>query len=94
MFDYSNLLFQYNDREKFIDRIKELMGLTVMQIATTDVSTVESSVAIEDVARIFSEKGMKKLPVVEQGRLVGSISRSDIIRHTMTTMEVVSAEAS
>ncbi len=85
--DSTNMLFQYNDREKFADRIADLLQLNVMRIATKDVISVEASIPLEDVCRIFADRRIKKMPIMEHGKLVGTISRSDIIRATMNTMK-------
>ncbi|TRO46641.1 CBS domain-containing protein, partial [Candidatus Bathyarchaeota archaeon] len=35
--------------------------------------------AVDEAAKIMAEKGIKKLPVIEDGRVVGIVSTSDII---------------
>ncbi|HDI02522.1 MAG TPA: CBS domain-containing protein, partial [Candidatus Aenigmarchaeota archaeon] len=35
---------------------------------------------ITEVARIMCEKGVKRVPVVKNGKLVGIVSRQDIIK--------------
>jgi len=62
--------------------IKEpLSDLRVEDIMSTPVITATSDMDIRDVAAIFAEKRIKRMPVVDsEGRLIGIISRQDIVR--------------
>ena len=42
--------------------------------------TVESETSILEVAKMFLDKPYRRYPVVEDNRLVGQISRSDVLR--------------
>lgn len=55
-------------------------GGTVADFMTPSVETVESDSSILEVAKLFLEKPYKRYPVVEDNRLVGQISRSDVLR--------------
>jgi CBS domain-containing protein len=68
------------DTETFEDKIRNLMGRKVMEIATKRVVTVESNEDIDQVAKILGNKKIKKVPVVSDKKLVGIISRGDIVR--------------
>lgn len=55
-------------------------GHTARQVMTTSVITTTPDADIRDVVRIFQEKRIKRLPVVDDDtRLIGVISLSDII---------------
>jgi CBS domain-containing protein len=45
-----------------------------------DVKTVEADTSIVDVARIFMQNGHGHYPVMQDNRLVGQISRRDLLR--------------
>ena len=47
---------------------------------TTKVETVEPDTDLRDVAEGFMQAEFKRFPVVENGRLVGQISRADVLR--------------
>ncbi len=51
----------------------------VKDIMSKDVKTVSPDSSVEDVAKILSENDMSGLPVVENEKLVGIISESDLI---------------
>ncbi|WP_088227644.1 CBS domain-containing protein [Desulfosporosinus sp. FKB] len=69
------------DTETFDDKIKNLMNCNVMEIATKRVMTVEAEEDLDQVAKVLGNKKIKKVPVVSQGKLVGIISRGDIVRY-------------
>lgn len=52
----------------------------VSAVMTRDVITVSPDATVEDVAKIFTEKRCRHLPVVAEGRLSGLISIGDISR--------------
>src|SRR4051794_36001433 len=47
---------------------------------TTDVRTVEAGADVADVARLLVDEGLRSVPVVDGGRLVGIVSRPDVLR--------------
>jgi CBS domain-containing protein len=55
-------------------------GGTVSDFMSTDVVTVTSDTSIVDVAQLFLEKRYHRYPVVDEGDLVGIISRRDVLR--------------
>ncbi len=52
----------------------------VAAVMTPEVSTVAPGTSAHDIARLFFEKGIKRVPVVADGKIVGLVSRSDLIR--------------
>jgi CBS domain-containing protein len=44
--------------------------------------TIAEDATAEEAARLMGEKGIKKLPVMGGGRLVGIVTSTDLIRHT------------
>lgn len=59
---------------------EEEMGGRVRDCMTSSVEVVNHDANIIEVAKIFIEKGRRRLPVTRGGKLVGQISRSDILR--------------
>ena len=53
---------------------------TVAEYMTTDVVTVPPTVDIYYVAGIFLNNKFRRLPVVKDGRIVGAITRYDLLR--------------
>lgn len=59
---------------------KALETLTAGDIMTEKPATVDLEAPVTDVIQILQEHRILRVPVTERGRLVGIISRSDIIR--------------
>lgn len=55
-------------------------GGPVSELMVTDVKTVEASMSIMDIAQLFMESGIRRFPVISGNRLVGQISRRDVLR--------------
>ncbi len=65
-----------NSLLKLLDPKKTKVG----SIMTKSPVTIEASASLEDAAKLMTEKNVTKLPVLDEGTLVGVISASDIIR--------------
>ena len=85
--DTTNMLYRIQDDESFIERVADLIDLNVMRIATKNTVAVQTGSELEEACRVMANKRIKKMPVVNtQGALVGSLSRSDIVRATMENL--------
>ena len=47
---------------------------------TTDVVTVDATVSLLDIAQLFVTTVYRRFPVLVEGRVVGVISRRDVVR--------------
>ena len=52
----------------------------VGDIMTSSVITVEASTSLSDIGQLLLEHGIKRVPVMRGERLVGVVSRTDVIR--------------
>lgn len=66
--------------KKFEKELKKMTGQTVGDIYTEDVESVKSTCLLSEVADIMSSKKIHAVPVVDGKKLVGVISRIDLIR--------------
>jgi len=55
-------------------------GGPVSQLMTADVETVDADMSIIDLAELFKASGFRRYPVMKDNRLVGQISRKDVLR--------------
>ena len=69
------------DNEELEEREQRVLGLNVLELAQKKVVTVSWNEELENIAAILGEKRIKKLPVEQNGVLVGVISRGDVIRN-------------
>ncbi|MBW2282401.1 MAG: CBS domain-containing protein [Deltaproteobacteria bacterium] len=56
------------------------MGLTARDVMQGEVHVVDSKMKLSGLQDAFLEKGVSGFPVVDNGRLVGVVSRSDVVR--------------
>lgn len=66
--------------ESIQERLATIGNKAALSLATRNVITVDVDESAEDAFRILSEKRIKKVPVVHEGHLVGTLSRKDILR--------------
>ena len=59
---------------------KKLAAATAEEAMTTPAATIEASRSTTAAAELMVERGVNRLPVVEDGRLVGLVSRADLVR--------------
>ena len=55
-------------------------GGPVSSYMSKDVKTVNAEMSIVDLAQEFADKGFRRFPVTDSNRLVGQISRRDVLR--------------
>lgn len=63
-------------------------GLKSSQIMSSDIVTISPEINIHEAAGIFSKIRFHRLPVVENGRLVGILSISDLAKKRIYLAEV------
>ncbi|HCH24934.1 MAG TPA: CBS domain-containing protein [Oceanospirillaceae bacterium] len=59
---------------------EEEVGGTVGEFMTRTIDTIDANTDIIAVAEQFIHRGRRRIPVVEDGKLVGQVSRKDILR--------------
>ena len=64
---------------RFEGRLKKAIASTVEELMTPDPVTVEADATVKQAARIISAKHHNRLPVVQHGRLVGVVTRIDVL---------------
>ncbi len=55
-------------------------GATVAEIMTRQVVSVSETTPLAEVAALLLQHGIKRVPVLHEGRLVGLVSRGDLVR--------------
>ena len=82
--DMTSFITVWYDSESFDQK---LLRINVMELATTKIIGAEPDETVDEVARTLGKKRIKKLPVIEDGKLVGMVSRHNIIRYIINYHE-------
>lgn len=65
--------------KRFEERFRKAIAATVGDMMTPDPITVDADTDVKEAARIIAERRHNRLPVVEHGRLVGVVTRLDVL---------------
>ncbi len=63
----------------FEDRLRKAFASTAEDMMTRDPATVGPDTSVAEAARVIHDSGHNRLPVVEHGRLVGVVTRVDVL---------------
>jgi len=64
----------------------------VTDIMTTDVLTVSPDTQLGDIASLLEENGIKRVPVVTDGKLVGIVSRANLVQAIATIGKTIKTQ--
>ncbi len=67
----------------FEEELRRALGTVAADVMTREVQTVKPDDDISVAATLMVDRGLNPIPVLNDGRLEGIISRSDIIRHIL-----------
>ena len=65
--------------KRFEDRLRKAFASTAADMMTEDPITVSPGTSVDEAAQIIHDSGHNRLPVVEHGRLVGVVTRLDVL---------------
>lgn len=80
---YSTLLTGLAKNELTRKNAENLMKENVMDIAKKEVVSVTSTTSLEEIASLFGFRQLKKIPVIDNGKLVGVVNRSRFSRRVL-----------
>jgi CBS domain-containing protein len=63
----------------FRDRLRKATAATAEDLMTRDPITIEAGASVHEAARLIAAKKHNRLPVIEHGRLVGVVTRLDVL---------------
>jgi len=70
----------FENGERLARDYRKLVGLTVGDVMTRPALVISPVFGIETAAAILDNRQIRRLPVVQNGRLVGIVSRGDLIK--------------
>jgi CBS domain-containing protein len=63
--------------------------LTARQVMTSPVLTISETASIDEAAKLMAKKKVRKLPVMNKGKLVGIITFTDIVNNVLTMLSML-----
>ena len=73
--------FLYLEDTKEIDEdLHKMLGLTAEEVMTREVVTMDADDTVENLATLIEEQHINPIPVIKNNKLVGIVSRSDIVK--------------
>ena len=64
---------------RYEGRLKKAFASRVADLMTADPVTIEAEASVAEAGRIIVRRGHNRLPVIEHGRLVGVVTRVDVL---------------
>jgi CBS domain-containing protein len=65
---------------KFEERFRKAFGTKVDEVMSKDIIEISPEASVHDAATMMADNEVNRLPVVEDNRLVGIVTRGDIVR--------------
>ena len=65
---------------KFETRLRKMFGTKVADIMSREVVTIAPDASVYDAAALMADRTINRVPVLEKGRLVGILTRGDIVK--------------
>ena len=72
---------------RFEHEVRKAVGATVADVMDADPPSCSEDDTLERVATLMHDRGLSRLPVVRDGRLVGIVARGDLVRALVTLPE-------
>jgi CBS domain-containing protein len=68
-------------------------GATAGDVMTRQVTSVTEDTDVDEVSRLFVNQRLRRVPVLADGRLVGIVSRSDVLRGVLRAAQAAAPTA-
>ena len=63
--------------------------LTARQVMTSPVVTINETASIEEAAKLMARKKVRKIPVMNEQKLVGIVTFTDLVNKVLTTISIL-----
>lgn len=74
---------------KIVDQSIDPSVVRVKEVMSSPLVTVSPDVGVEEAAGLMAKRGIKKLPVVEDGRLVGIVTSMDVMKTAPLLVDLI-----
>ena len=79
-FSILDMMIYLETPQHYQERLTHMLGTTAKEIMSKPAKVIAPNATIEELAELMVGRRMNPIPVVENGQLVGIVSRSDIVR--------------
>lgn len=69
---------------KFDNEFRKAVAAKVADVMTENPLTIDADASLSDAATLLVERDVSRLPVLKEGRLVGIVSKSDLVRSLLS----------
>ncbi len=66
--------------ERRVNRYRKAVGTTARDLMTENVVTAGDETSVRDLAHLMLSRGVNRIPIVTDGRVVGIVTRADILK--------------
>lgn len=73
-------IIYYNGVERYNEDFKKMLARTAREIMSSRLITVTEETEIDEIGKLMISRNIKRVPVVRGEKMVGIISRADIIK--------------
>jgi CBS domain-containing protein len=70
----------FGDSRRLAERFAKAHGARAQDVMTRDLVTVDEEAGVDDIARLMEKHQIRRVPVLRDGKLVGIVSRADLLR--------------
>ena len=85
VFDWGDMMPVIIDEESFEDKVQQLLDTPILSVYSHKNKVfAKPDQDIAEVAELFRNEKMRKIAVIEDGKVIGVVSRSVILRHILT----------
>lgn len=85
VFDWVDMMPVIVDDESFQEKVNQLLNTPILSVSSHKNKVfARPHQEIDEVAQIFRNEKMRKIAVVENGKVIGVVSREVILRHILT----------
>jgi len=78
--DLFNSVFVLEDTGDLTNKVQSLAGRPVKEIMTRRIITAADDASITEIAGLMTDRKIKQVPIVREGKLLGVVRRNDIVR--------------
>jgi CBS domain-containing protein len=84
---WATIPLRFDDYSRYKEQVRHMLAVNAEQLMTEDPATLHPEDTLETAAGLMVKPGHSSVPVVENGRLVGIVTRTDLVR-VIETLEL------